>query len=272
MKKCLSIIGIVIILLNPIVSYATDYSTMTLEELNTELELIQAEIKSRVAADYSDVSVGSIVTFGHYEQDGQVGNGKEQIEWIILDKKDGKVFLLGRYGLDSIPYNADYSGVTWEECSLRVWLNQIFLHEAFSTEEQASILLTIVNNDASQGYAKWDTSGGNATQDKLFLLSYAEANSYLGVEKNNIYNITSRIEPTAFAIQNGASVSDVDKDKEGNEAGWWWLRSPGVFQNSAGRVSSDGSLDYSFVDNEFGCVRPALWLDLSYDCFQIKTY
>lgn len=29
--------------------------------------------------------VGSIVTFGRYEQDGNPDNGQEKIEWIVLD-------------------------------------------------------------------------------------------------------------------------------------------------------------------------------------------
>ena len=35
-------------------------------------------------------SIGSIVTFGRCEQDGNEENGPEEIEWIVLDAKDGR--------------------------------------------------------------------------------------------------------------------------------------------------------------------------------------
>ena len=70
---------------------------------------------------------GSIVTFGHYEQDNNIENGKEKIEWIVLDVKDGKVLLLSKYLLDQkkfIDNELDYSGhkanrYTWENSTLR---------------------------------------------------------------------------------------------------------------------------------------------------------
>ena len=35
-------------------------------------------------------TVGGIVTFDRYEQDGSEENGPEEIEWIVLDAKDGR--------------------------------------------------------------------------------------------------------------------------------------------------------------------------------------
>ena len=35
-------------------------------------------------------TIGSIVTLGRYEQDGDKENGPEEIEWIVLDAKDGR--------------------------------------------------------------------------------------------------------------------------------------------------------------------------------------
>jgi hypothetical protein len=35
-------------------------------------------------------TVGGIVTFGRYEHDGSEENGPEEIEWIVLDAKDGR--------------------------------------------------------------------------------------------------------------------------------------------------------------------------------------
>ena len=50
----------------------------------------------------------------------------------------------------------------------------------------------------------------------------------------------------------------------GGEACWWCLRSPGNDSYNAARVNYVGSVDVSGsrVDNGYGGVRPALWLNL----------
>ena len=58
-----------------------------------------------IADDNSSVNIGDYVTFGTYEQDNNLKNGAEAIEWQVLDKKDCKVLLLSKYALDAKPYN-----------------------------------------------------------------------------------------------------------------------------------------------------------------------
>ena len=72
----------------------------------------------------------SVITFGKYEQDNNVGNGREDIEWLVLDVKDNKALIISKYGLDCQPYNASQAEVTWENCTLRKWLNDNFLSKA----------------------------------------------------------------------------------------------------------------------------------------------
>ena len=93
--------------------------------------------------DSSGISAGDVVTFGHYEQDNNLDNGPEAIEWIVLDMQEGKALLLSKYGLDAIPYNTEYVNITWEQCTLRTWLNQDFLKTAFDEKEQSAILTTL---------------------------------------------------------------------------------------------------------------------------------
>lgn len=50
-------------------------------------------------------TIGSIVAFGRYEQDGNEENGPEEIEWVVLDVQDGKVLLLSKYGLAKISFD-----------------------------------------------------------------------------------------------------------------------------------------------------------------------
>lgn len=71
--------------------------------------------------------VGDYVFFGAYEQDNNTANGKENIEWLVLEVKDGKALVTSKYALDCKPYNTSYTDVTWENCTLRRWLNNDFI-------------------------------------------------------------------------------------------------------------------------------------------------
>ena len=208
------------------------------------------------------LTVGNVVTFGHYEQDGDESNGPEPIEWLVLDVQDGKALLLSKYGLDAKPYNTMNEEVTWKTCTLRSWLNEDFVNAAFTEKEQSAILLTDVDNSGMQKYSEWwSAKGGENTQDKVFLLSYAEANRYLGVEKMNLSNKRARLTPTAYAVSNGAWFDYSYMTEEENPAGSWWLRSPGHDQKCAAFVFKDGSLSDNGVYSESSCVRPSLWVD-----------
>ena len=217
--------------------------------------------------DYDEFAIGSYVTFGTYPQTAE-GTDETPIEWLVLDRDGDKALLISRYGLDAQPYNTEWTNVTWETCALRTWLNGTFMNKAFTSEEQKGIELTNVDNSKSQGYSEWDNDGGNNTQDKIFLLSYAEANKYFDVTLNDDNNTKSRVEPTAYAIAQGAYTSSSNKTASGEEAGAWWLRSPGYFQDFAARVSTGGSLNIETVNLVDYCVRPALWVNLESDIFQ----
>lgn len=196
--------------------------------------------------------VGDVVYFGAYEQDNNTPNGKEDIEWQVLAKADNKILVISKYALDCQQYNTSYTDVTWENCSLRKWMNGTFLNNAFSAEEQAQIQ----NNRTVSAYInqnpEYSTKPGNATTDKVFLLSINEAKKYFSSDS------ARQCQPTKYAIANGAYVNS------DNGNCWWWLRSPGHFQDDAADVRSGGSVSYvgDDVHLDYSCVRPALWINL----------
>ena len=126
---------------------------------------------------------------------------------------------------------------------------------------------TKVSNARSECYSIWNTNGGNDTQDKIFLLSYREANKYFDVTYENSQNMRSRVVPTEFVKKQGAWTNSDYKAEGGKPAGWWWLRSPGNFQNRAAHVDHGGSLTYINVLSESASVRPAFLLHLGSDLF-----
>lgn len=195
-----------------------------------------------------NVKVGSYIKFGTYEQDNDTSNGKEDIEWLALEKEGSRVLVVSKYALDCKQYNTSYTDVTWETCTLRKWLNNEFINSAFSKDEQKAIPTVTVSADANPEYS---TDPGNATQDKVFLLSIKEANKYFNSNEREC-------KPTAYAVANGAYESD-----SGNC--YWWLRSPGDTQDIAAYINHGGGVYEHGYYVSFGdvAVRPALWIDLN---------
>lgn len=202
----------------------------------------------------TNANVGDTFIFGAYEQDNDLSNGAESIEWRVLAKEDNKVFLISEYALDCKRYNMSYEDVTWETCSLREWLNGDFLNAAFTANEQAYIADTLVSADKNPMYS---TNPGNATTDKIFLLSISDVGTYFQTYED------AKCVPTAFAVANGAYTSS-NKAKGGAATCWWWLRSPGDSRYSAAYVRNAGAVGltgYS-VSSVHGSVRPAIWVNL----------
>lgn len=220
------------------------------KDVESKTTMCDKEIEAAAARDVA-FQPGKIVQFGRYPQTTE-GNDDTVVEWQVLDRDGRNALLISRYGLDVQPYTWPSAQITWEQCTLRIWLNDTFANRAFSQEEQQAILMTTVVNGSDEGY--WKTDGGNDTQDKIFLLSYRQAEQYFDVTINNDENIKSRMQPTDYALAHGAG-------KLG-----WWLRSQGPEQGTAARVYSVGALDYDFTGFE-ECVRPALWVNIDSGVF-----
>ena len=198
--------------------------------------------------------VGSYVKYGAYEQDNDISNGKEDLEWLVLSKDGDKALLISKYALDCQQYNTVNMSTTWENCSLRMWLNGTFLNEAFNSEEQDSIITSTVTADKNPSY---ETTPGNNTEDRIFLLSIPEANTHFSSDE------ARTCAPTDYAIAQGAWISE-DFLIEGRGTCCWWLRTPGLDSISASYIKDNG---YSFidgvnVDDSRYAVRPALWISL----------
>ena len=197
-------------------------------------------------------AVGDKITFGTYEQDNVTSNGTENIEWLVLARENNKILVISDKALDRQLY--DNADVTWENCSLRKWLNDSFLNAAFSEEERALIQSTTLSADKNPEYS---SDPGTATMDKVFLLSINEAEKYFNSDE------ARKCAPTAYAKAQGAlTSSDVYETPSGAATCWWWLRSPGYSQKGAAIVNCDGSVYYFGygVDYDDVSVRPALWI------------
>ena len=206
--------------------------------------IAKVESSSQKKDKNPDYKVGETIEFGNYpqEEDGT----EKPIEWIVMKNEGNQVLLLSKYVLDVKPYNEESKAVTWETSDIRKWLNNEFYTTAFNKAEKAKIRTSLIKNEDNSMYG---TSGGNDTEDKVFLLSEKEAETLFSNDDERI------AKATGYAEKSGVYVNE-------EKAAWWWLRSPGDDSGSAAKVDNDGWVNRNGydVDSRNDGVRPALYL------------
>jgi cell division septum initiation protein DivIVA len=211
----------------------------------------------------NDPRVGTIIQFGNYK-------------WRVLDVQSDRALILTEDIIEKRKYNEEFTNVTWEECTLRKYLNDEFLQK-FTKEQQRQIIETEISNPDNLWYG---TEGGRDTKDKIFLLSLEEADRYFGdsgdyyKEKRRKRDVNGKYIAAANDGYSFSNTHDIERQaKYNNEACWWWLRSPGCSTSYAAGVITGGDVgvdgcgvnpsSFYFLGRSLGVgVRPALWLKL----------
>ena len=254
-------------------------AAVTIKAAEEEKTEEQVEEETEKLSIPLDAKFGDIIVFGSYEQDNVKKNGKEPIEWVVLSNTNEELFVVSKYILDWQPYHTEYVDITWENCSLRRWLNEEFYANAFSEEESKVIKSATVKNEDNIGFG---TEGGNDTTDKVFLLSLSDVlNPQYGFDStlalywgdNFVEDVNRRVSCTAYAKARGVFVQPgLNKNymtTEGVTASCWWLRSIGGVATHAAVVNDTGSVEAygpgvfgkNIKGGDYG-VRPALVIDL----------
>ncbi len=227
---------------------------------------------------------GRIVAFGSYPLADEPGSAAP-ILWKVLehDATDHRSLLISVYGVDAYQYNEfadgdepEYSeeaeedensdwnrwwaktNEPWENSDIRRWLNETFLHAAFSDKEQQAILLSNVDNSRSQSRPESSADDGRDTRDRVFLLSYAEA------KRCFVSDDEWMCLPTGRAYSKVRWHTSGDYFMDGSMTVSWWLRS----LESKGfpcEVTENGRVKGSPAGST-NAVRPAVWIDTSAIC------
>jgi len=272
------------------VTYGEDRNSTSIEVIegvvhvkagDTELDLNAGESLTIRDDILPQVNAEGYVEFGAYEQDANLANGPELIEWEVLDTNEEGILLVSRYVLDGQPYHTEAEDVNWANSSLRQWLNDDFYHAAFTENEREYVRqVTIPNPDN----AFWGTPGGGMTHDSVFLLSVEEILKYypfetwdVGNSPLNGYSSALITAPTEY-VKTKIPYATIDQqcyddlleegsgyaaDIIGKESTGWWTRSPAITNDEAAPVSCFGFAGWNFsnkVDHADYGVRPALYI------------
>ena len=191
---------------------------------------------------------GNTIEFGTYK-------GQELV-WDVVYTEDNQALLFlsdvlrdEEGNADRMPYNVEFVPITWEECSLRAWLNGEFYNNVFGVDNSAILMITNTNVDHEEHYdfENLDTGfeeytdyysyGGNDTDDYIFLISEQDINDYF----------------TDLEV-----LSGIRED--------FFIRDMYVNNMSAGTISISGYYGIIESRNIFvPCgIRPAMWIDISY--------
>ena len=197
-----------------------------------------------LGAAAAETKVGSVVSFGRYEQDNDTKNGPEEILWWVIDTQGDSALLLSGYGLDLRPFD----GKTWDRCGLRTWLNGTFYNTAFSDEEKERIYQTMVRTPGNSAY---DKPAAADTTDRVFVLSMEEFDHLL---TNWGRSKMARTQATPYAQS---------KTKEKYLTSWW-LRTPGSHRGNTFMTCSFENRNKlgNFDDDKNTMVRPSIWVNM----------
>jgi len=203
-------------------------SIMEEKDIFADIKVVElSEAEQFIQGQDSTYQIGkSLVEYGVYEQDNNIENGKEPIQWIVfyIDEENNAMKLLSRYILDTKQFNDDTDRTSWEKSSLREWLNNEFYVEAFSEQEKSGLL--------------------DNTIDNVCL-------SDMGIEGD-----LETAKGTPYAIANGL---DYDENYGGNSP--WWRRNQ-KNESLWSVVTAGGTSRYAMSKTKGIGVRPVIWVDL----------
>lgn len=205
--------------------------------------------------------------FGKYPQ-GKEENQKEDIEWYILSNSNGKKLLISKYILDNKKFSDTNILATWEDSTLRKWLNTDFYNTAFNDSEKKKIMEVEIKSYAKE--VEYDV----LTKDRVFLLSFEDYKKYFrGVSNANVnpygstyateYAKNVKNEKTTIVIA-GEPSYHTEAYSEGNSCYWLRDRRKGLDGDSYEydyvlNVSAIGQvLTESFYDTKHSGVRPVI--------------
>ena len=110
-------------------------------------EITKLSNYGEAAAEYIDkaeksiiaiADVGDTICFGHYEQDNNIPDGNEMIEWVVLESNDDELKLISKYCLDVYFYSASKRR-EYRFSDMKNWMGNEFVTRAFDDDDLENI-------------------------------------------------------------------------------------------------------------------------------------
>lgn len=183
-------------------------------------------------------------------------------KWIVLDEIYEWKLLLAQLPIGIRKYHEKWwhgknYGVTWETSTIRKFLNSKFIEESFSDNEKWYISRRKIQNNNNPWYG---TSGGNDTEDSVFLLSIEEIAKYF----EGCPRFTSEPVKRGREAKQECETAKIAFNRDPCQSPWV-LRTPG--ETSSKITFIDVGMDLGHlnmagekVKNSFH-IRPALWFN-----------
>ena len=210
-----------------------------LKNLNTDESKTKIkEIKEKII---NEANIGDTIIFGEYEQDGDKENGREYIEWEVLDIEENRLLIISKYCLDVQKYNDASEESDWKSSSIRSWLNGRFAANAFDSEDPAKVVITnlysISNSDEED----------QITNDRIFLLGSEEVEKYYPQKEDRMCQASENLINSNLYIDGNGNCS-------------WWLRD-GITEDSYSAliIDSSGEIMESMYELS-NATRPVMWI------------
>ena len=148
------------------------------------------------------------------------------LKWIVLQHTSpAHALLICSEAIANVPFHTNLSPVSWENSTLRKWLNEDFLNGQFTPQEIKAIMRNFIRPEKSNFS---DIDPGRPTQDAVFCIGAREYTKRLPKNIGQVY----------------------------------WLRSPGKTVTEFSAVTPQGRITSAPVNRTDISVRPAIWIEL----------
>lgn len=198
----------------------------------------KAHLEEGQTLDTSAHSVGMTVSFGRFPETNDYE--MKPLTWLVLAVENDRALLMTEKEIlavrDEICHRKDY----WEISDVRKLLNEGFFHTVFTEKEQVQIETVSLKNISYSGKTL------SNTEEKVFLLSFEEAEQYLPTAESRI------AKPTEYAHD--------QQEPYKRDFGSWNLRTEG--KDGPFISVSDAYGDYAMTGSPMfkHYLRPCIWI------------
>ncbi len=252
---------------------SSDEEESSTDSISHESELSETAIA--IKEELRNCEEGNTLLFGSFEQDDNLDNGSEMIEWVVLEKNDDTILLISKKSLmidqykvfdDEDDRQQNTRHISFVKSDVYKWLNSEFYESAFDADEKQVIADSEISVDLLgkrvEGYTgdiknpPVEVTEGTVEEGtavvKLFILNEEETLKYFPSDEDRRASLT----PYAASM--------LYRDFGENLEFQWWLRTrPNVLTQE--RVETDGSINKNAktVMHEFAGIRPVMFVDVS---------